>query len=93
MIFMNLARGINAWDKTDIRADREPIVSVMSAIASLWWLFDIRSDSQRLKNKVAHMAITMVGGNAPFNISRKDRESSSRRALHVSGLSTLRGLV
>ena len=36
------------------------------------------------------IAITIVGGNAPFNIMRKDRESSPRRDFHVAGLNILR---
>lgn len=38
IIFMNLARGIKHCDNTDIRADRYPIVSVISATAELWCL-------------------------------------------------------
>lgn len=31
----------------------------------------------------------MVGGNAPFSIMRKDRESSPRRDFHVNGFKIL----
>lgn len=36
-----------------------------------------------------YIAITTVGGNAPFNIMRKVRESSSSRDFHVNGFNTL----
>lgn len=38
MIFMNLARGVKACDNIEMRADKYPIVNVMSATASLWYL-------------------------------------------------------
>ena len=40
MIFMNLALGMRPCDRTEIRAERYPIVEVMFDIAVLWYLFE-----------------------------------------------------
>lgn len=40
---------------------------------------------------MTYIAMTIVGGRAPFNIMRKDRVSRSRRLLHVNGLRILQG--
>lgn len=42
MIFMNFARGIRAWDKTEIKADRYPMVVVMLEMALLWYLHIVK---------------------------------------------------
>lgn len=39
MIFMNLALGMRPCDRTEIRAERYPIVVVMFDIAVLWYLY------------------------------------------------------
>ena len=62
----------------------------MSATALLWCLWIVSHlVIACLIAEDAYIAMTIVGGKAPFSIMRKDLESSSRRDHHVNGFNFL----
>ena len=84
IIFINFALGPRVWAIIAIVDAKYPTVEVMSATASVWYLFhtvSIKSRNEREDNKT-HIATTIVGGNAPFNIIRAGLLSRSIASHH-----------